>query len=115
MSQEELFSGPDTPSAREKWRQQRDRALKRVAKNSGRKFQERALAFVLTWLNQHGEGSAEDISLACKAAGIKPHDDRAFGPVYYKLSQEGKIVKVGETIRKRGHGTSGGNLWRLAA
>lgn len=52
MSQEELFSGPDTPSAREKWRQQRDRALKRVAKNSGRKFQERALAFVLTWLNQ---------------------------------------------------------------
>jgi hypothetical protein len=29
------------------------------------------------------------------------------------MAREGKIEKVGYCARTKGHGTSGGNLWRL--
>lgn len=78
-------------------------------------FRERAAAFVLGYLQQHGTSSGELITDAAKLAGIKPADDRAFGPVYATLARAGKIVAAGFCARRKGHGTAGGRLWRLAA
>ena len=40
--------------------------------------------------------------------------DKKVTHVYRKLSKLGKIEKCGLAQRKRGHLTSGGNIWRLA-
>lgn len=94
---------------------ERDAALDGVAANAGSVFLAKAMQFTLGYLSEHPSASGEDITLACKAAGIIPHDDRAFGHVYRRLSKFGQIEKCGFTPRKRGHLTSGGNVWRLAA
>lgn len=57
--------------------------------------------------------SSEIITNACKAAGIVPKDDRAFGGVYLRLSRKGVIQFAGHCERFKGHGTSGGRLWEL--
>lgn len=77
-------------------------------------FRERAQAFVLGYLAQHGTSSGELMTDAAKLAGIKPHDDRAFGPVYAVLARRGLIVAAGFCARRKGHGTAGGRVWRLA-
>lgn len=113
MTQPVLFDAPTVAAPREKWQQERERAIDLVTRNAGLAFIRRAKEFVLEYL-QTGQASGEDIMEACKRAGIRPHnDDRAFGAVYLQLSREGRIEKCGETIRKKGHGTAGGNLWRL--
>lgn len=94
----------------------RDQALERVAQraqSTRATFLEDARAFVLAHLEQHGPTSGERLTLACKAAGIEPHDDRAFGAVYMGLVRQGRIAKAGTVRRERGHGTAGGNVWRL--
>lgn len=78
-------------------------------------FQQRAQAFVLQYLAARGAASSEDITDACKAAGILPSEDRAFGSVYQSLNRRGQIAFAGFCARKKGHGTAGGRLWRLAA
>jgi hypothetical protein len=78
-------------------------------------FSARASAFVVDYLSAHGAASGEAITNACRAAGIVPHDDRAFGPVYQRLARSGRILKCGYCPRTKGHGTSGGIVWRLAA
>lgn len=78
-------------------------------------FRLAAAEFVLELLTVAGPTPAETLSLACKAAGIVPHDDRAFGPVYMRLARARLIEKVGQVRRERGHGTSGGNIWKLVA
>lgn len=77
-------------------------------------FTERAKAFVLQYLRLHGDCSGEDITDACKAAGITPEEDRAFGPVYSSLSRNKQIEFAGYCDRRKGHGTAGGRIWRLA-
>lgn len=77
-------------------------------------FRERAAAFVLGYLAQHGISSGELVTDAAKLAGIRPPDDRAFGPVYATLARKGRIVAAGFCARRKGHGTAGGRLWRLA-
>lgn len=77
-------------------------------------FRDRATAFVLGYLQQHGVSSSELITDAAKLAGIKPPDDRAFGPVYATLARKGRIVAAGFCMRRKGNGTAGGRLWRLA-
>ena len=91
----------------------RDEAMETIEKNAGELFRERAKAFVLNYLREHGEKPGEDITDACVKAGIVPHDDRAFGPVYMALARKGLIEKCGLVVRRRGHGTTGGNVWRL--
>lgn len=94
---------------------ERDDAMARVADKAEDvrpNFRDEATAFVLNYLTRHGRTTGEELTLACKAAGIIPHDDRAFGPVYMTLSRRGLIEKVGTVARTRGHGTSGGNVWR---
>lgn len=77
-------------------------------------FCERAQHFVLAFLAQHGKASSEDITDACKAAGIVPAEDRAFGSVYGGLNRRKQIVCVGYCDRRKGHGTAGGRMWELA-
>ena len=76
-------------------------------------FSLRARRHVLAVLAGQGDVSGEDLTNSCKAAGIVPHDDRAFGAVYAWLVRTGQIRCVGMVARKKGHGTSGGRVWRL--
>lgn len=87
--------------------------MARVEENAGEPFAVRARQFVINYLRRHGASPGEDITDACKQEGIRPHDDRAFGPVYNKLSRDGIIEKCGEAKRRKGHGTTGGNVWKL--
>ena len=95
------------------WQAERDSALETVERNAGEVFKERAMAFALDWMAGKGIVSGEDITDACKAAGIVPHEDRAFGPVYLALARQGAIVRVGYMARRRGHGAPAPG-WRLA-
>jgi hypothetical protein len=92
----------------------RDEAMGQVEAHAGIPFAEQAVVFIFDYLVNHGPTSGEVLTIACKQAGIVPHDDRAFGPVYMRLSRAGLIVKQGSIRRERGHGTSGGNIWALA-
>lgn len=92
--------------------QQRDRILATVEKKAGHDFRIRAGFFVLSFLQASGPATGEQITDAAKAAGIAPHDDRAFGPVLMRLSRGGLIEKCGFAERKKGHGSAGANLWR---
>lgn len=92
----------------------RDQVMAQVESNAGPVFRDRARSFILGHLTSYRERSGEEITDACKAAGIIPHDDRAFGPCFMALAREGKIIKTGHCERRKGHGTSGGNVWRLA-
>jgi len=99
------------------WAQKRDVALDRVTARAERTdvlFSGKATTFILHYLQVNGATSSEKITDACKRAGIIPPDDRAFGPIYLSLARAGLIIKTGVCIRKKGHGTSGGNIWRLA-
>lgn len=53
----------------------------------------------------------EDIVNGAKLAGIRPPDDRAFGPVFAKAIREGLIEPVGFAPRVKGHGTAGGRVY----
>jgi len=77
------------------------------------RFHQQAVDFVLWFLDRFGPAPGEHITDACKRAGIQPHDDRAFGPVYMVLARQKRIEKIGSVRRERGHGTSGGNIWAL--
>jgi hypothetical protein len=94
----------------------RDHAMTQVldhAERDAEGFTSSAESFVVQFL-RHGPAPGEVITAACKRAGIVPPDDRAFGPVYMRLARRGWIVKAGAVRRERGHGTAGGNVWRLA-
>lgn len=80
-------------------------------------FVEKARDFVLNYLRDHDPASGEWLTDRCKAAGIRPDssDDRAFGAVFGGLSRKGLIVRDGHCLRDKGHSTSGGIIWRLAA
>lgn len=95
----------------------RDLALAAVEANAEEAcpgFGRRAREFILGHLLLHGPTPAEDLTDAMLAAGIVPHDRRAVGPVLLALARAGAIAKVGACRRRRGHGTSGGNVWDLA-
>ena len=95
----------------------RDKAMAQVERKADLtfpEFREQAKAFILRYLAQHGPTPGEHITLACTGAGIKPHDDRAFGPVYMALARAGRIVKVGTKPRTlRGHCAPGCSIWAL--
>lgn len=74
-------------------------------------FSERAARHILHVLAWYGPRSGEQLVDHCLLWGIKPHDDRAFGSVFAKLSRDGKIKCVGYCLRKRGHGAAGGRVW----
>lgn len=71
-----------------------------------------ARAAVLELLADGRARSGEEIVDHCLGVGLVPHDSRAFGSVFGRLSRDGLIEAVGFTERKKGHGTSGGRMWR---
>jgi hypothetical protein len=98
------------------WAEQRDQAMQQVEHNANESlpaFSVRAEQFILEYLRYHGETSGEALTDACKRSGITPHDDRAFGPVYGRLAKQKLIEVCGTCVRTKGHGTRGGNIWRL--
>ena len=92
---------------------ERDAAIEQISQTAGEEFRKKAQWFVMVYLQQHGDTPGETITDACKLAGIVPHDDRAFGAVFIRLSKRGIIRKVGTCLRRKGHATSGGNVWGL--
>ena len=88
--------------------------MSQVEANAGIPFADAASNFAIRYLEQNGDSPGEDITDACKIAGIVPHDDRAFGPVYMSLSRRGVIECKGMVPRRKGHGTSGGKVWGLS-
>lgn len=80
-------------------------------------FAERAKVFIVKHLAEKGPTSGEDLTDACKAAGIVPgNDDRAFGGVFLSLSNPNnpRIRCLRSDLpRKYGHGSSGGRLWAI--
>jgi len=98
----------------ERLRAQRERILSSVEKTAGSEFAMRAERFILRQLQSGVRLSAEEIVLTCREFGIiPPTDDRAFDPVFIRLAKAGKIEKCGAVPRTKGHGTSGGNLWKM--
>ena len=95
------------------WQAARDAAMTQVEAHAGADFAERARAFVSAWLCGRGPVLGETISMAGEAAGIVPHDSRAWGPIYAALSRAGVIVRTGYAPRTRGHG-SPGPVWKIA-
>lgn len=89
------------------------RAQAQVAENAGPDFATAARAFVLNYLRVMGPTSGEDLSDACLAENIVPHSTKAFGPVYAKLRRDGLIEHDSYCLRRRGHGTAGGIVWKL--
>ncbi|WP_241120556.1 hypothetical protein [Achromobacter xylosoxidans] len=78
-------------------------------------FGARAYAFIVAYVREQaatlGSVPGEQVTLAARAAGIRPADDRAFGAIYAKAVRRGEIKVVGYCARVRGHGTSGGKLY----
>lgn len=78
-------------------------------------FGERALNFIRDYADAARKAgrafAGEDCTNAAKAAGIRPHDDRAFGPVYAKAIRTSVIRVVGYVPRVKGHGSAGGKLY----
>jgi hypothetical protein len=92
---------------------ERDKAMEQVSKTAGEVFREQAQDFIVRYLRVFGATPGETLTDACKRQGIVPHDDRAFGGVFLGLSKRGIIHKVGTCLRRKGHATSGGNVWGL--
>jgi hypothetical protein len=74
-------------------------------------FKQRALEFIVAYIRQQGEARGEEATLAAVLNGIKPRDQRSFGPVYKKALRLGLIRIVGYVPRVRGHGSAGGKLY----
>lgn len=73
-----------------------------------------AKAAVLDLLADGRPRSGEEIVDHCLRLGIVPHDARAFGSVFARLRQQGAIEAVGFCDRRKGNGTAGGRIWRVA-
>lgn len=86
-----------------------------AATGSDPTFGERAYAFIVGYVRlqsaMYGSVPGEQVTLAARAAGIVPKDDRAFGAVFAKAIRQGDIKIVGTCPRVRGHGTAGGRLY----
>lgn len=74
-------------------------------------FGEKAYQFIVAYIRKHRRVPGESATLACCLAGIRPKDDRSFGPIYAKAIRAGDIRVVGIVARVRGHGSAGGKLY----
>lgn len=76
---------------------------------------EDAKAAVLELLADGRPRTGEELVDHCMRLGIVPHDQRAFGAVFRSLSGAGRIIAVGSSERKKGHGTAGARVWRITS
>ena len=94
----------------------RNRALEQVERNANEAcswFTTRAMSCVLDHLREYGNATGEQLTDACKKAGVLPHNDKAFGAILARLSRSKRIEKVGFAPRTKGHGTAGGIVWGI--
>ncbi len=68
--------------------------------------------FILAWLKINGP-TAGEVLVTEASRDNPPHDGRAFGPVFMRLKRAGLIEQCGVVLRAKGHGCSGGRIWRL--
>lgn len=108
--QGELF--PKSPSLAEA-RRLRDEGMARVEHKAGGDFAAEAELFILGCLRANGRMSCEDIVDAAKEAGVRPHNDRAFGPVFMRLRRRGQIRNTGYVRRRKGRGAHGAAVWEV--
>lgn len=73
-----------------------------------------ACRFVLSFLREHGATRGELLVVRGREAGLRAHDERAWGAVFGRLSRQGDIRTVAFCERTRGHQCSGGRVWDLA-
>lgn len=92
-----------------------DRAMRAAARSAEKtrpQFTLRAAEFMLAHLTINGPCAGEDLTLAAKAAGYTPKDDRAFGAAFKVLTLIGAKV-IDYCPRKRGHGSAGGKVYAV--
>ena len=94
---------------------QRDIILESIERKISPQFIDSACDAAIDYLCKcySRKSSGENITRAIKLRGICPADDRHFGVVFRRLLKEGKIIKVGNCNRARGHATSGGSVYSL--
>ena len=86
------------------------------AENADPGFTQRAADWIIWYLRAKGEPvPGEMLTDLCRAHGICPPDDRAFGAVYQSLARRGLIRQTGWCERRKGHGTGGGRVWEAAS
>jgi hypothetical protein len=90
----------------------RDRILKKLEKDIGKVEMQKLREFVLDQLRA-GSTSGEWLTDLARMSNLLHGDTRRMGAVLGALSREGLIEKCGNVPRLKGHGTSGGNLWKL--
>lgn len=88
-------------------------ACEAKARRGNPEFTEKAEAAILAHLRAVGTASGEALTDVAMAHGARPHDARAFGAVFGRLSRRGVIRTVGFCMRAKGHGTAGGRIWGL--
>ena len=90
-------------------------AGERAEFKAGPGFGERALNFIREYADAARAAgrtfTGEEATDAAKLAGIRPPDDRAFGPVFAKAIRTSVIRVVGYVPRVKGHGSAGGKLY----
>ena len=74
-------------------------------------FREKAFAFIRNYAAANARFTGEDCTNAAICAGIRPHDARAFGPVYARAIRDGVMKVIGIVPRVKGHGSMGGKLY----
>ena len=119
-AQLDFFGGPTPPATRESPRERGHRLAKaclQAAQIRADFDSEGAGRFILGHLRAYGPKSGEDLTEAAKVHGYRPHDDRAFGGVFGRLSRKAQIRKVpgAECARRKGHGTAGGIVWEAVS
>lgn len=70
--------------------------------------------FIVGWLRRYGPTSGEALVNAAIEHGYRPHDQRAYGGVFARLSRGKEIRAVGYCMREKGHATGGGRIWSAA-
>ena len=108
---EQVFA-PPTPReiGQERAQAAEDKAVMELAFDPAKAAQD-----ALAWLQEGGQASGEEIVDYLKSLGHKPHDDRAFGAIFSRLSRAGSISFVGYAVRKKGHATAGARVWKAVA
>ena len=92
----------------------RDEALERIGRVVDPSFTRDGERFVLAYLAAHGEVPGEDLTDAAeRIGGIRPTDGRHWGSIFMRLKRRGLIEVCGSCKRRKGHASSGGNVYRL--
>lgn len=78
-------------------------------------FSDKAFQFLQIKANQAANDevwAGEDLVNEMKMAGLRPHDDRAFGGVFVRAINKKVLIPVGFRNRVKGHGAPGGRTYK---